>query len=313
MKQRNNVWKKLIWIALLAVGMFLLGGCEKQAQEDLLTYHIFYVAKDYSKVEAVDYQTATDPSDTETLLQELMIQMMNPPEKRVNLIAPLGGQMHPNHFSLSDEKMNLDFNESYKDLEVIPEVLYRSAIVRTLTQIEGVTVVTFSVNGDALTDSDGNPIGAMTAESFINNAGNEISTYEKTKLHLYFANAAGDALIEIDREVVYNSNISLERQVVEELIKGPNNDESYPTINPETSVLSVTTRDGVCYVNLSQAFLSQPYSVDSEVTIYSIVDSLSELTNINKVQISVEGETSVTYHDTIDLSTIFERNLDIVE
>ncbi|MCI9373962.1 MAG: GerMN domain-containing protein, partial [Lachnospiraceae bacterium] len=47
-------------------------------------------------------------------------------------------------------------------------------------------------------------------------------------------------------------------------------------------------------------------------TIYSITNSLIELPNINKVQISVNGDTSLFYKESISLTNIFERNLDLV-
>ncbi|MBR1440375.1 MAG: GerMN domain-containing protein, partial [Lachnospiraceae bacterium] len=116
------------------------------------------------------------------------------------------------------------------------------------------------------------------------------------------------------RDVVYNSNISLEKIVLEELIKGPEEGAAYgPTINPETKVISVSVKDGTCYVNFSEQFLKQPYTIKSDVTIYSIVNSLSELSNINKVQLSINGETNTTYLDSVTLTTVFERNLDIIE
>ena len=48
-----------------------------------------------------------------------------------------------------------------------------------------------------------------------------------------------------------------------------------------------------------------------EVTLYSLVNSLVELPNVNKVQISINGETNVVFRETYNLSTVFERNLDI--
>ena len=78
-------------------------------------------------------------------------------------------------------------------------------------------------------------------------------------------------------------------------------------------MLNVTVKDGICYVNFNSAFLTQPYSVSAEATIYSIVNSLSELTGVNKVQISIEGDSSVIYKETISLTTPFERNLDLVK
>ena len=113
--------------------------------------------------------------------------------------------------------------------------------------------------------------------------------------------------------MVYNTNISLEKLVVEELIKGPNNEELFPTINPETKVNSVTVKDGICYVNLNENFLTQVSNATSEVTVYSITNSLVELPNVNKVQISINSDTEGTYRETIPFSTIFERNLELME
>ena len=58
--------------------------------------------------------------------------------------------------------------------------------------------------------------------------------------------------------------------------------------------------------------MSQPYTVSAEVTIYSITNSLVELSNINKVQISVDGETNITFREKFNLSDLFERNLDLL-
>ena len=149
---------------------------------------------------------------------------------------------------------------------------------------------------------------------FIDNAGNEISTYEKVKLTLYLANESGDGLKKVTRTVVYNSNISAERLIVEQLIAGTLEDEkAFPTINPDTKIISINVKDGICYVDLDSTFLTQIYNVTADVTIYSITDSLAELSNVNKVQISINGDTNVTYRENTSLSTVFERNLELVE
>ena len=49
------------------------------------------------------------------------------------------------------------------------------------------------------------------------------------------------------------------------------------------------------------------------MTVYSIVNSLCELSNVNKVQISVKSSTNIIFRDTIDLSQPLERSLDIIE
>ena len=83
-------------------------------------------------------------------------------------------------------------------------------------------------------------------------------------------------------------------------------------MSPETKIVSVTTRDNTCYVNLDEGFLNLPGNVTPEVAIYSIVNSLVELSSINKVQISINGSTDLIYMETIPLSQVFERNLEIM-
>ncbi len=303
----------LLLILAAVTGTLSLAACSPRRPDVDNAFKVYYVAKDYSKVTSRAYEPEAAKEDQEALLQEALEMLATPAEKSSD-IPPLSGDMKLLGYQIRSEQLILDLPVAYKKLETIPEILYRAAIVRTLTQIPGITNISFLVTGDPLTDETGTPVGPMTADSFIDNAGKEISTYEQATLRLYFADAGGEKLVKTSRDVVYNSNISLEKLVLEELIKGPEEGAVYgPTINPETKVISVSVKDGTCYVNFSEQFLKQPYTVKSDVTIYSIVNSLSELPNINKVQLSVNGETNTTYLDSVTLTTVFERNLDIIE
>ena len=53
--------------------------------------------------------------------------------------------------------------------------------------------------------------------------------------------------------------------------------------------------------------------VSPVMTIYSIVNSLCELSNVSKVHISVKGSSNILFRDSIDLSQPLERSLDIIE
>ena len=65
-------------------------------------------------------------------------------------------------------------------------------------------------------------------------------------------------------------------------------------------------------MNFDENFLNQIYNVSTDVAIYSVVNSLAELTSVNKVQISINGETNLMYRESVSLSTVFERNLSLV-
>lgn len=215
-------------------------------------------------------------------------------------------------FEVEEGKLWLDVDEAYKSMKATTEVLVRAALVRSFTQISEISYVSITVNGEQLHDSLGNTVGIMTADLFVENAGNEINTFEKVRVKLYFANKEGTGLIATNRTLAYNTNISMERLVVEQIISGPDIKEVYPTLNSGCKLISTTVKDGVCYVNFDATFLTQSNNVSAEVTIYSLVNSLSELSGVNKVQISINGETNLTYRENYPLATIFERNLDLV-
>ena len=299
-------------IVLILAGMLLLAGAcgQQKSVSNGKNYKIYYVNHDETGVLFNEY--ATETTDRDGLIQEFLQQMEVGSEK-LEYKAPLSGTFDLLDTSFSEGQLVLNFDENYRMQSAITEILVRAALVRTLTQIEGIEYVSFQVNSEPLMDASGALVGVMNADQFIDNAGNEINTYEKVKLILYLANEEGTGLTAVSRSVVYNSNISMERLVVEQLIAGPSeNEAAYPTINPSTRVVSVNVQDGICYVNLNSTFLTQIYNVTSDVTIYSITNSLVELTNVNKVQISINGDSNVTYKENTNLSTVFERNLELV-
>lgn len=282
------------------------------------SYKIYYVNRDNTALISQEYITTS--TDTESVIEEILTCLSTVPEK-LEYNAPLAGNFSLLGYSLSDGQLQLNFDSKYRDQEIITEILVRAAIVRTLSQVEEVQYVSFLLESEPLSDASGNVVGVMSADNFIDNAGNEINTYEKARIRLYFANDEGNQLTAVTRTKVYSSNISMERLIVEEIIKGPDQNDSAnagagkanPVVNPDTKVLSVGVRDGICYVNLDSGFNNQIYNVTPEVTLYAITNSLVELSNVNKVQISIDGDTNVNYRENISLSAAFERNLDLVE
>lgn len=291
------------------VGVFLLctlSACGAKPAVEENSYQIYAVNTGETKVEVHSYKMkATDKTE---MLEELIEALSKTPEK-LEYKVPFAMGFEVKSTTLKEGRVQLDLSENYHSLPSTTEVLVRAAIVRTLTQLPGVRYVEIFIEGNPLCDNAGNVIGMMSSDLFIDNDGNEINTYELARVKLYFANVEGDKLIGAYREKYYSTNMPMERFVVEELIAGPSGkiEGLYPSINPEVKVLGVTTQDGVCYVNLDAGFLSIINNVPTEMSIYSIVNSLSELSNVNKVQILVNGEVPSSFG-----SSVYERNLDCV-
>lgn len=286
-----------------------LTGCQGSEEENQNLVPVYYISKSETKTEMHQYNLKA--TDTKGQIEELMKALATPGAKN-EYKAPLTMGFQILDYSFENGKLLINMDEKYRELNEVQELLVRAAIVRTMTKHPDVSFVAIRVNNEQLFDNLGQLVGWMNADQFIENDGKEINTYEEVRLKLYFANETGDSLVVCNRTKEYNTNISMEKLIVEELIKGPGADGGYAAINPATKVANVTVKDGVCYVNLDENFLTQTYTVTPEVTIFSITNSLVELNNVNKVQISVNGDTSGVYRDKYELTTYFERNLDII-
>lgn len=298
--------KKICRLMLCCLFAAMLAACGKAEDDGENIYQVYYVSNSATKVEMHTHEMEADTLEGQ--LEELIVCLGTNP-KKLEYQAPLSMGFEVRDMKLDNGRLMIDVSASYKNLPVTTEVLVRAALVRTLTQLEEITMVQMTVEGSPLYDNNGNMVSWMNAGQFIDNDGNEINTYELAKVRLYFAGESGTELIGVYREKRYSTNMSLERFVVEELIAGPSGQVEglYPSINPGTKILSVMTRDGVCYVNLDETFLTVVNNVSTEVSVYSVVNSLIELSSVNKVQILVNGEVPQAF-----ASTTFERNLDIV-
>jgi germination protein M len=299
----------LLMLVITLFGSVCLAGCSEKPTESANVYEVYCLNAAETKVEVheKEIQTKVQSEILNRLLEYLAEEPTDPGYK-----SPLHMGFSIKSFTLEKGKILLDFSEGYNQMAPTTEVLVRAAIVMTLTQVSGINFVGFTVEGNHVYDNLSNVIGWMYADQFVNNAGSEINTYEEVRLKLYFANEAGDGLVSVNLTKLYNSNIPLEKIVVEEVIKGPNGADVYPTVNPATKIISVMVKDGVCYVNLDDSFLTTINNVTADVTIYSLVNSLAEISGINKVQFSVNGDSTGVFRERYNLNTLFERNLDMV-
>lgn len=312
-------WKPLgryhkVWflLGLILLSAIMMAGCSSEEPQGT-PIDISYLNKNETKlVTETHYLTSTDTKDQ---IVEVLTLLCSMPDNK-ELKATLTSGINIITYSYDGEQVILSLGEKYKELSRTTEVLTRAAVVRSLTNIPEVSYVMITVNGESLTDASGNAIGIMTADMFVNNAGTQVEQANSTvTLRLYFANEEGNGLIAVNRELAHNadiSNVPMEKLVVEQLISGPANDETYPTISPDTKLVNITVRDYICYLTFDSTILTAVNNVTTDVTIYSIVNSLVELSNINKVQISIDGNKDGKFRDKYEASTVFERDLSLV-
>ncbi|MCI6887814.1 MAG: GerMN domain-containing protein [Lachnospiraceae bacterium] len=303
---------KCVFLAvLLLTGMLGLTGCKAgplPLQEGEQAFQVYYLNSAMTRLVPQQYRTMT--TDTDQLIDELMQSLMHVPADLDSQTA-LSDKVAYQGFKRMDNVLYLFFDMNYTSMQAEREILCRAALVKTLTQIPGVEYISIYSGEQPLLGTNDAPVGMMAAGDFVDSI-SDVNAYETTELTLYFADDAGEKLYPEKRMVIHNINTSVEKLVVEELIRGPEQQLLKPTLEPGTKLLNVSVNENVCYLNFDASFLNNSLEVRDYIPIYSIVNSISELSGMNRVQISVNGDKEVLFRESISLNTMFERNLDYI-
>lgn len=307
---RKRKWRFLPGLMTFVLLMFLLGGCNGDEQEiSENTYAVYFRG-----AEAYSFATENREVTGETIQEMaymLLMEMTEPGKMGNSSLFSQRGLVRRVNLE-SGNLLNIYLTEKYSQLPIAEEVLLRAGIVKTLIQLKGVDYVAFYVNEQPLLDVTGKTVGIMSADSFLDSRGENLGNYEQVILDIYYGNSEGNSLVMTERPTTISGTFSRERQVVSALLNGPEDSGLLKTLPEGTGLISVSVKNKICYVNFNSGFLSGALAVTPQVAIYSLVNSLTELPTISKVQIMVDGDSSKLFCDTIPLDVPFERNLDYV-
>ena len=288
-------------VMALVLGSVAFSGCGKKETES--KYKIYYVNEEQGEVLAESFVPSEET--TQTMLEE-MTEKLNKKNAEGHTLLPENIEIQS---CVDDDGMiRVDFNQEYHDLNPVDEVLLRASIVKDYVQIPNIYLVTITAEGTPIVDSQGQEIGAMSLDSFLENTGKEIMAYQYKELNLYFTNEEGNQLVPEARQVYYNGNTPIEKVIVEQLLRGPGESGHYATLPSDTRIVGVSVADGIAYVNLGKQFVDEALPVDVQIPIYSIVNSLIDAGNVSQVQISINGDTSLLFKDKVDMNQLFQVN-----
>lgn len=311
-------WKNIGLVLLLSSA--LLAGCSievettpenNQKEQEADSEYCLYEIND-SETDLVEKDYTPKDKTTEGMIQELeqMIVEYKNTKKGLNILPE---EVNLLNHELSNNVLTLNFDAGYRDMGIIREILVRAALVKNFIQVPEVSAIQIKVAGMPLTDSKGQEVGNMNAATFTENMNKNLHSYQFANLTLYFASEDGAELVPEERKLYYMSNIPLERVVLEQLVKGPAEKGSYATLPKDLNILSVVNSDGVCYINFDDNFISDALMIHPEITVYSIVNSIIEACNVERVQISVGGDSSKTFRDIMDLNQFYEKNEQLIQ
>ena len=300
---------RMICLLLILLMLLTMVGCDDTNREEG-EYQIFYLNREVTKLQTEDYNSTGATEDE--LAKELLERLAGSP-KSSKLRRTIPSNVKVNGVKVDGAYLTVDFSQEYKNMSVVEETLVRAAVVKTLLQIESFSLISFTIEGEPLRSADGMLVGNMTADSFVENPGEQINASTQSTIKLYFSSTDGTKLVEETRVVTHSTNVTMEKLIMEQLIDGPQLAKCKATVPSSTKIINVSVIDGICYVSVDRTFYNQDQEIKEEVVLYSIVNSLTELQGVTKVQLSINGDTKGFWRYTYELSKMYEKNLDIIQ
>ena len=303
--------KYIVFIIFLILAIFSGCGSDKKQKDNTeYTYYVYYlnIENNESVKEGIDTEEIEKLERNFEKIDYLIYKLKNPDDIS-NLHPVLNKDIKILSYEIENRQLKLNFSLEYQSLKSDVEVLYRASIVRTFVQLDFIDKIIFTVNGSPLTDSNGNVISIMDNNSFVENMGTDINTYKEEKLNLYFSDNDYQKLVKTEIKTRIRPNIPKEKVILELLSKGPNMVK--PTIPEEMKINSIVTKNEICYIDFSIKNVSTENAVSGLLTIYSMVNSITDGSNIMKVKFSIDSNDTATYRG-VKLDEAFEKNYKIL-
>lgn len=295
---------RVLPIALLVLLLTACGSDQKSGE-----YMVYYLNAGTTRV--VGEESGIEREQDGDIVEELLEALATQP-KNSSLRQTIPSSVKVLGHTVTSYQITVDFSSEYYNMAPVEEVLTRAAVAKTLFQVDGCKYVLFTVDSKPLVNSDGVTVGSMRSDSFVENPGQQINSSLRTTLKLYFADKDGSGLVEETRVVYHSSNISMEKLVMEQLIKGPNITGAQATIPAGTKLINVAVVDRICYISLDETFLNQNLEISEQAVLFSIVNSVTQLSNVEKVQISINGDTSGKCRYAYPLGTLYEADESVI-
>lgn len=316
---KTRLRKYMIGIMIQAI-MSSLVGCNNSIEQDEratntqeFQYNIYCVNETGTRLDTWGYNLSRENMSTEEMMDELIKAFCQEPLKE-GCTSANAGKVTSIKGSLKGDLAIIDCDKNYDELDSLKQMFYKAAMVLTLTQIDDIDYVYMSVDGKPMLDADEKYLGRLNQDNFVLYDSELNSNESELEVTLYYANSDGDMLTECTHTCTYDGSVSREQFVLEQLKSEPMEENMNRTIPEDMIIKDVYTKNGTCYVNLDSSINSTVLAVtEPYIMFYSIVNTLTELNGITKVQVLIDGKTDVLFGGKISLKKVYGFNLYILE
>lgn len=318
-------YRKMILSVLLICLLLPVSGCQniralldsRNEQEDSSGntrqgYSIYYINEEETKLTPVSYRL--ESTTEEGFVEEMLRILAEQPEQKglKPIIAPPVSLLRY-EYNRDSKTISLYLDETFDSLPDTTRILITAALVKSLSQFSGILdYVSICVGDQWMADADGNPLLMKNEDYVVALSGSNKMLIEAT-VNLYFASTSGTKLRSMSMPLKFDAGSTPAAAALDALIRGPVTGEYLPVLSPNTHVNTIYIKDGLCQIDFNRGFLEKVGEQDFSLNVYSVVNTLAALDEINQVSITIDGATVSEAPDGISLENPFWPNDTYVE
>ena len=282
---------KRVWSLLLAAVLLLGAGCHGETEQNRYENPVqrYYLYQDETTGEyagalgAMGSEAAEFEEDVAAYIQDYLEGPQSP-----ELRTPFPAGTSLEKCTLEDGTLTLELSDAFFALSGIDRTLATACIVYSMAALPQVEEVVLAAPEG--TGSDSLLATPLTPKSFL--LFDDSATSDEMTLKLYFSDAGARFLVEETRTRSFASDAEVPTYLVEELLGEPEKETSLRVLPEGTALREITLDDGLVTVDFSQAFLENAPKthVQARMAVFSLVNTLTELDQVERVQILCQGK-----------------------
>lgn len=308
--KKNKIIAAVVFAAAVVVMIICAVVITKTSGTEKVTADLYFINEDGTGIVSTPQNIRY--RDDDELIRKIIDKLRKGP-----MTAKLGGIMPKdtqirNIKLTGDGTLTVDFSENFISEDASKNVLSVYAVVKSLCSTAHVSSVKVLVGGDTVKDKDEKPLEFISASDI--NLETEEYRSELREVELYFAAADGVSLVPEKRTIKITDQQPIEQYIINELIKGPTDKKLKSVLSDKTVLVSADLDENICYLNFKSDFLkiNEGNSEREKLVIYSIVNSLTELKTISRVQFYMDGK-RVENFGSVKIKDYIERNTAIIK
>lgn len=298
--------KKTTSFFLILSLLLTLWGCGSDPAGDPGHFYYLRTESQFTGPDGIIAPEVRDMSEFQGNVGAILEAYMAGPESS-DLESPFPRDAEILDWKIIRSSLHINFSDSFAQLSGVDLTLACACIAKTCMEVTDAHIVRIRANGALL---NGSTYITMNEDnlSLMDDSLDKL----RTDLTLYYTDSQRRYLIGHSVSVNLANQDNVISYLVEQLLNAPGGLGLVSPLPDGTNLLSCRVSDGLCTLDLSQEFEQHafPQSYAQRTTLLSLVNTLTQLDDVDRVEFYLEGNLMARYQElTISKALVYDESI----